>query len=88
MTITKLCWRLPVILRTDRQNCIDLRKGMLKALRLRAMFWDWDARSRPAQGAMRMTEPNADVYDRSAPGWKRTEPILLSDFTVRPFLLS
>ena len=25
----------------DRQNCIDLRKGMLKALGLRAMFWDW-----------------------------------------------
>jgi SAM-dependent methyltransferase len=37
---------------------------------------------------MRMTEPNADLYDRAAPDWKRTEPILLSDFTARPFLLS
>ena len=35
-----------------------------------------------------MNETNAHLYDRSAPNWKRTEPILLSDFTARPFLLS
>jgi SAM-dependent methyltransferase len=35
-----------------------------------------------------MNETNVHLYDRSAPGWKRTEPILLSDFTARPFLLS
>ena len=32
-----------------------------------------------------MNETNVHLYDRSAPGWKRTEPILLSDFTARPF---
>ncbi|MFP6613590.1 MAG: methyltransferase domain-containing protein [Pirellulales bacterium] len=35
-----------------------------------------------------MNETNADLYNRSADDWKRTEPILLSDFTARPFLLS
>jgi len=35
-----------------------------------------------------VSETNASLYDRSAPNWKRTEPILLSDFTARPFLLS
>ena len=35
-----------------------------------------------------MNESNADLYDRSATDWKRTEPILLSDFTARPFVLS
>ena len=35
-----------------------------------------------------MNETNADLYNRSADDWKRTEPILLSDFTARPFVLS
>ena len=35
-----------------------------------------------------MNESNTDLYDRSASDWKRNEPILLSDFTARPFLLS
>ena len=35
-----------------------------------------------------MNETNAHLYDRSAPDWKRTAPMLLSDFTARPFLLS
>jgi SAM-dependent methyltransferase len=35
-----------------------------------------------------MNEPNADLYNRSAHHWKRNEPLLLSDFTARPFLLS
>ncbi len=35
-----------------------------------------------------MNEPNANIYDRSVTNWKRTEPILLSDFTARPFVLS
>ena len=35
-----------------------------------------------------MTESNADLYNRSALDWKRTEPVLLSDFTARPFVLS
>jgi len=35
-----------------------------------------------------MNETNADLYNRSAHDWKRTEPILLSDFTARPFVLS
>lgn len=35
-----------------------------------------------------MNEPNTDLYDRAAPDWKRTGPILLSDFTARPFILS
>lgn len=32
-------------------------------------------------------ESTASVYDRAAESWRRTEPILLSDFTARPFLL-
>lgn len=35
-----------------------------------------------------MNETNAELYNRSASDWKRTEPILLSDFTARPFVLS
>lgn len=35
-----------------------------------------------------MNEPNADLYNRSAHNWKRNKPLLLSDFTARPFLLS
>ena len=35
-----------------------------------------------------MNETNAELYDRSASDWQRTEPILLSDFTARPFVLS
>tara|TARA_B100000809_G_scaffold266506_1_gene329565 strand:- start:1851 stop:2606 length:756 start_codon:yes stop_codon:yes gene_type:complete len=35
-----------------------------------------------------MNETNAELYNRSASDWQRTEPILLSDFTARPFVLS
>ena len=35
-----------------------------------------------------MNETNAELYNRSASNWQRSEPILLSDFTARPFLLS
>ena len=35
-----------------------------------------------------MNESNAELYDRSASNWQRTEPVLLSDFTARPFLLN
>lgn len=34
-----------------------------------------------------MTETTAAIYDRAADRWQRTAPILLSDFTARPFLL-
>lgn len=37
-----------------------------------------------AQGA---AESTASIYDRASTSWKRTEPVLLSDFTARPFLL-
>lgn len=33
-----------------------------------------------------MTETTAAIYDRAADRWRRSEPILLSDFTARPFL--
>jgi SAM-dependent methyltransferase len=32
-------------------------------------------------------ESTATIYDRAATNWQRSEPILLSDFTARPFLL-
>lgn len=35
-----------------------------------------------------MIESNVALYNRSAVDWKRTEPVLLSDFTARPFVLS
>lgn len=35
-----------------------------------------------------MSETNETLYNRSARDWERTEPILLSDFTARPFVLS
>lgn len=35
-----------------------------------------------------MKERNVDLYNRSAHQWKRNKPVLLSDFTARPFLLS
>ena len=35
-----------------------------------------------------MSETTQTLYDRSARDWERTEPILLSDFTARPFVLS
>ena len=35
-----------------------------------------------------MNETNEALYNRSAQDWKRTEPILLSDFSARPFILS
>lgn len=34
-----------------------------------------------------MHETTSALYDGSADRWKRTEPILLSDFTARPFLI-
>lgn len=34
-----------------------------------------------------MPESTATIYDRAAGNWQRHEPILLSDFTARPFLL-
>lgn len=34
-----------------------------------------------------MTESTAAIYDSAADRWRRTEPILLSDFTARPFLV-
>lgn len=37
-----------------------------------------------------MTEPDESteaIYDRSAGNWQRKEPVLLSDYTARPFLL-
>ena len=34
-----------------------------------------------------MPESTATIYDRAAGNWQRSEPILLSDFTARPFLL-
>lgn len=34
-----------------------------------------------------MAESTEDMYDRSSSDWQRVEPILLSDFTARPFLL-
>jgi len=34
-----------------------------------------------------MTETTEAIYDRAADRWRRSEPILLSDFTARPFLL-
>lgn len=37
---------------------------------------------------MPMSEETAQLYDRSAPHWSRQAPLLLSDFTARPFLLS
>ncbi len=33
------------------------------------------------------TESDEGLYDRSSKDWQRAEPMLLSDFTVRPFLL-
>lgn len=33
-------------------------------------------------------ETTASLYDRSAERWRRTEPVLLSDYTARPFLVS
>lgn len=34
-----------------------------------------------------MPESTATIYDKAAGNWQRSEPILLSDFTARPFLL-
>lgn len=34
-----------------------------------------------------MSESTANLYDRASTDWQRTAPILLSDFTARPFLL-
>lgn len=34
-----------------------------------------------------MTESTEDLYDRHSDRWTRREPILLSDFTARPFVL-
>lgn len=35
-----------------------------------------------------MTTPtNPELYDAAAPDWVRTEPVLLSDYTARPFVL-
>ncbi|MEM7306632.1 MAG: class I SAM-dependent methyltransferase [Planctomycetota bacterium] len=34
-----------------------------------------------------MTETTRSIYDRSAARWRRDEPVLLSDYTARPFLL-
>jgi len=36
---------------------------------------------------MNATESTAAIYDRAATDWQRREPVLLSDFTARPFLL-
>ena len=33
------------------------------------------------------SESTSAIYDRSANDWQREEPVLLSDFTARPFLL-
>lgn len=35
-----------------------------------------------------MNVSTAQLYDRASGDWQRTEPILLSDFTARPFLLA
>lgn len=35
-----------------------------------------------------MTLSTTEIYDRAANDWKRREPILLSDFTARPFMIS
>ena len=35
-----------------------------------------------------MTNPTtSELYDVAAPTWVRTEPVLLSDYTARPFVL-
>ena len=34
-----------------------------------------------------MPESTAAIYDRAATNWQRSEPVLLSDYTARPFLL-
>ena len=35
-----------------------------------------------------MTNPStSELYDVAAPTWVRTEPVLLSDYTARPFVL-
>ena len=35
-----------------------------------------------------MTKPTtSELYDVAAPTWVRTEPVLLSDYTARPFVL-
>ena len=35
-----------------------------------------------------MTNPStAELYDGAADTWVRTEPVLLSDYTARPFVL-
>lgn len=35
-----------------------------------------------------MSETTASVYDRAAGNWARHEPVLLSDYTARPFVLA
>jgi toxoflavin synthase len=35
-----------------------------------------------------MTSPIADLYNRATPDWERQTPLLVSDFTARPFVLS
>ena len=43
----------------------------------------------PRQSRLDVEEPEStsEQYDRSAASWERTEPILLSDYTARPFLI-
>ena len=35
-----------------------------------------------------MSETNVDLYNQSAQNWTRSDPVLLSDFTARPFVLA
>lgn len=41
----------------------------------------------PEPESIEPTESTADLYDRSSSSWARGAPVLLSDYTARPFLL-
>ena len=72
----------------DRARLIGAREGRHAAASRRGRALP--ARARVAMGARAMPEDprsTREIYDRSSASWARTDKLLLSDFTARPFVL-
>ena len=76
----------------------ELRKGMLKALDLRAAYWDGmyqrakkinnqSVSGKELKDTISKNNSAEFLYDNQSTLWVRNEPILLSDYSARPFVL-
>ncbi len=76
------------IIEEGPQQKEELRKGMLKALSLRSSFWDaMYERALKNDKQPVSTFDTRELYNGQAHDWKRDEPLLLSDYSARPFVL-